>query len=151
TYYVSSFHSGAGCESTGSRKPVVVTVKPVPDAPGSLAAYFGRFGKGIDTLAATGGTHYRWYTESDVLLPDETLSTLVRYFSETAPYKVRIINEAGCLSGALTVTGHVAPIPVISFTGSAFKNPEDNLELSTQNVYDGYQWSFEFEDINGAD
>jgi hypothetical protein len=116
TYYISTYNSVTGCESTGSRVAVVATVDPGPPAPTGVGA--SRCGTGSVTLTATpgsGGTTVYWYTTLSGGTPVFTgTSFSTPSLAVTTTYYISTFNSASSCEGLAAraqVVATINPLP----------------------------------------
>ncbi len=140
SYYVSSYNSTTGCESS-SRVELTATVHEQPDDPIPDDTYFS-FGSdqfNFEVSGAESQETYQWYDANDNLLAGETAGTLSRVLYETTSFKVEIIGTY-CTSGRVTVTGHIVSPPAIMASNNGFIEDGIAVELSLPASYASYQW-----------
>ncbi|HEY0652112.1 MAG TPA: DUF6443 domain-containing protein [Chryseosolibacter sp.] len=120
TYYLSTYNSSTGCESTmaTARVPVTVYVNPIPSAPGGFPN--SRCGSGTVSLSASIGSNantVRWYDASSggSLLATSTTFTTPTISSSTTYYISSYNTGTGCESGRVAVTATVNPTPGAAF------------------------------------
>lgn len=117
TYYISSYNSQFGCESSG-RTAVTVTVNPIPGAP--LTIDSTRCGPGSVTLLANTGSNGNsnlWYATQTGGAPFHTgTSYFTPSLASTTTYYVSTKDTiTGCESTVRSsVTAHIKPLPGIS-------------------------------------
>ena len=117
TYYVSSFNSTSGCES--SRVPVTVTVNAVPGAPTVSTENHSRCGAGDVVLTATHGenaTQCRWYDNATTTNVAATgASYTVTFGNNQNATRTRYVDSyneiTGCFSTRVSVVATEYPVP----------------------------------------
>ncbi|MFD2515079.1 T9SS type A sorting domain-containing protein [Pontibacter locisalis] len=141
TYYVSSFNTTTGCEST--RTAVTATVNTVPAAPSATGG--SRCGSGTVTLNASGSTgSFNWYSSStgDTALATNTSSYTTPSISSTTTYYVAAINSSSCESSRTAVTATVNQPSDAPATTGASREGAGSVTLSASGAPSGgsYRW-----------
>ncbi|WP_460970172.1 immunoglobulin domain-containing protein, partial [Pontibacter aydingkolensis] len=110
TYFVSSYSTTTGCESS-TRTAVTATINPIPAAPTATGA--SRCGTGTVTLTAAGapaGGSYRWYTVATGGTPISGAtgsSYTTPSLTQTTTYYVSTVSDLACESSRTAVTATV--------------------------------------------
>lgn len=110
TYYISSYNTSTGCESTSTRTAVVATINTVPSPPSGNSV--SRSGKGVVTLNATPGANgsvVKWYSASvggtsiftGTSYSTPTLTTSTTYYTRTSN------TSNGCESSSFPITAYI--------------------------------------------
>ncbi|WP_262510387.1 lectin-like domain-containing protein [Pontibacter arcticus] len=120
TYYVSSYNTTTGCEST-TRTAVTATVNSIPTAPSVISR--SRCGSGPVMLSAAGaatGNTYRWYTVSTGGTPISG-ATAANYttptLTATTTYYVATYNGT-CDSERIAVTATINALPTAVYSSN---------------------------------
>lgn len=132
TYWVTSYNSISGCES--SNVPVHIQIDPVPAIP--VTADTSRCGEGAVTINAsigTNGTQNLWFNVSSGGAPfDSTENLGIAYLNSTTSYWVSTLNESsGCQSPRIRVTAYIHSVPGFPIVSDVTQCGPDTLSLSS--------------------
>jgi RHS repeat-associated protein len=142
TYYISSYNTSIGCEST--RIPITATISPLPGDP--IMTDATRCGTGSVTLTGTPGpnaTTIEWYTAAESPVGIAATSFNTPSLSTSRQYKVKSLSADGCLSlNFVTVNAIVNPTIAIPAVTPASRCGEGSVTLSATpgSGATGLQW-----------
>jgi len=118
SFWVSSFNSSTGCES--SRIQMDVMVQAVPSVPTVLSPVVYCVGQGAVALSATApsGSSLRWYTTAtggtgSTIAPTPSTTT-----AGTTSFYVSSLNSGGCESARVEIQVQVNAVPTAPVTGT---------------------------------
>lgn len=141
TYYVSSYLSYNGCESSPPYTPVTAFINAIPSAPTGVSGNT-RFGEGRLNLVALGNSeNYKWHDRNNSFLSQgKAYSTETVSRSEIAKYLLSSVNSEGCESSAIPIDVTIEPLPFIrADVGRVVKKIPVTLYTQLSN-YDAYEW-----------
>ncbi|MEQ9120845.1 DUF6443 domain-containing protein [Fulvivirga sp.] len=144
TYYVSSYNTSTGCEST-SRRAVTVTID-VASVGGTVNGSVEAFGVASGTLTLTGktGNVLNWLksTDGNNWTPVSNTTTSLNYtnIGVTTYYKAVVKN--GTCGSAESSTGSVTiyDIPTLTLNGPDKIAPGSQTALVTDEGFNSYEW-----------
>ncbi|THF53222.1 T9SS type B sorting domain-containing protein [Flavobacterium supellecticarium] len=131
TYYIEAFNPANACAS--ARKPVVVTVNPLPTLQVNPATYTVNLGDSV-TLQATSNATVTWYNQSGTALP----SNVAGPFTTAGYYTFTAVANNGLCSVNLSVTVNVidpANCPV--FLDRVYADTQTSGSILTGGVMNG--------------
>ncbi|ADR20544.1 hypothetical protein MATR_18330 [Marivirga tractuosa] len=113
TYYISSYNTSTGCES--SRVSISATVNSIPSTP--TASSSSRCGAGTVSLSGTIGSNgntIRWYTSSSGGSHFRQSTSYSPSLSSSKTYYISSYNTStGCESSRVSISATVNPIPAL--------------------------------------